>query len=163
VAKKGGNISGLVAKVAEPIIENLGLSLWDVVYEKEGSLWYLRVYIEKPDGILSIDDCVNVTRPLDKALDELDPTDDSYVLEVSSPGLERKLTKDSHLQRYLGEPVKIKLVRERDGLRDFSGVLLSFEKDKVIIREVGNDTETAFKRSDLAFIKADDMDEYIDE
>jgi ribosome maturation factor RimP len=77
MARKGGNIVNSVTKIAEPIAKDLGLSLWDVVYEKEGSLWYLRVYIEKPDGDLSIDDCVNMTRPLDKALDELDPTDDS--------------------------------------------------------------------------------------
>jgi ribosome maturation factor RimP len=141
----------------------LGLSLWDIVYEKEGSLWYLRVYIEKPDGDLSIDDCVNMTRPLDKALDELDPTDDSYVLEVSSPGLERRLTKDSHLERYIGQPVKLRFVRDKGGVKETSGVLEAFTKETVTIMADGKaDSEAGgnaieYKRSELAFIKADDL------
>ncbi|MDR0974851.1 MAG: ribosome maturation factor RimP [Ruminococcus sp.] len=160
MAKRGGNIANLTAKIAEPIANDLGLSIWDVVYEKEGSLWYLRVYIERDDGVLSIDDCVEMTKPLDKALDELDPTDDSYVLEVSSPGLERRLTKDMHLERYIGEPVKIRFVREKSGLREAAGILSSFTKDMVTLTTGG--TACEYKRSDLAYIKADDMDEYTD-
>jgi ribosome maturation factor RimP len=155
MARKGGNIVSSVTKIAEPIADELGLSLWDIVYEKEGSLWYLRVYIEKPDGELSIDDCVNMTKPLDKALDELDPTDDSYVLEVSSPGLERRLTKDFHLERYIGEPVKIRFVRERDGVRELCGLLESFTKETIVI--TADNKAAAYKRSELAFIKADDL------
>ncbi|MDR0987454.1 MAG: ribosome maturation factor RimP [Ruminococcus sp.] len=155
MARKGGNIVNSVTKIAEPIAKELGLSLWDIVYEKEGSLWYLRVYIEKPDSDLSIDDCVNMTRPLDKALDELDPTGDSYVLEVSSPGLERRLTKDSHLERYIGQPVKLRFVRDKGGVREVSGRLEAFTKEAVRVEADGNTTD--YRRSELAFIKADDL------
>jgi ribosome maturation factor RimP len=151
MAKRTGNIAGLVYSVAEPIAKELGLTIWDIVYEKEGSQWFLRVYIERPGEILSIDDCVAMTKPLDTALDELDPTDDTYVLEVSSPGLERKLTKKEHFEAFLQKPVKVRLVRERDGVREHRGVLTSFDKDSITI-----DEQTVVKRSETAYIKADD-------
>jgi ribosome maturation factor RimP len=160
VAKKGGNIAGLTLSLAKGFADELGLTLWDVVYEKEGSLWYLRVYIEKPDAVLSIDDCVAMTRPLDKALDELDPTDESYILEVSSPGLGRKLVKDSHFESYVGEPVKIRFVREQEGLREITGILKSFNKETVII--LTGDNEKEIRRADTAYIKADDEDIFAD-
>jgi ribosome maturation factor RimP len=160
--KGGGSVAALCAGLVKPIAESLGLSVWDVVYEKEGSQWYLRVYIEHTvdeEGVcedITIDDCVAVTKPLDKALDELDPTDDAYVLEVSSPGLERRLTRPEHLTRYIGKPVKTRYVREQNGVREICGVLESFDKETFAI--VTDDGKTEVKRSLTAFIKADDIE-----
>jgi ribosome maturation factor RimP len=156
MAKKGGNIAGAVFTIAEPIADELGFSIWDIVYEKEGSDWFLRVYIEREDSVLSIDDCVAMSKPLDKALDDLDPTDDAYVLEVSSPGLGRKLTKPEHFDRYIGEAVVGRYVREQNGVREIRGKLLRYDKDVAVLEADGN--EIQLKRSLLAFIKADDMD-----
>jgi ribosome maturation factor RimP len=165
LSKKSGNAAAVCAALAKPIADELGLVLWDVVYEKEGSQWYLRVYIEREakdidNREITIDDCVAMTRPLDKALDEADPTDDAYVLEVSSPGLERRLVKPAHFESYIGKLVKARYVREQNGVRDIKGTLVSFDKENVIL-----DTETgeiAVKRSLTAFIKADDAEIFSD-
>jgi ribosome maturation factor RimP len=156
MAKKGGNIAGIAYTAAKPIADELGLDIWDIVYEKEGSDWFLRVYIERPDGIISIDDCVAMSKPLDKALDDLDPTDEPYVLEVSSPGLGRKLTKPEHFERYVGEAVVARYVRAQNGVRDVSGVLRRYDKDVIMLETESGEAE--LKRSLLAFIKADDID-----
>ncbi|MBP3464714.1 MAG: ribosome maturation factor RimP, partial [Angelakisella sp.] len=83
MAKK--NTAAVAEELAQPILEQMGLILWDVVYEKEGSGWYLRYYIDKEGGV-SIDDCEAMSRPLDAKLDEVDPIEQSYCLEVSSAG-----------------------------------------------------------------------------
>ena len=85
----------VAARLAQPLLEELGLVLWDLRFEKEGSLWYLRYFIDKEEGV-TIDDCERFSRAIDKRLDAADPIDQSYTLEVSSPGIERELTKDWH-------------------------------------------------------------------
>ena len=93
--KKGRTTVQVIHEIAEPIAEKLGLSIWDIKFLKEGSQWYLRVFIDK-DGGISIDDCEAMSRALDEPLDELDPISQSYCLEVCSPGIERELVTDEH-------------------------------------------------------------------
>ena len=101
--KKSGNTVAEVTELVQPIVEELGLTLWDVRYVKEGAMWYLRIFIDKDEGV-SIDDCETVSRAIDAPLDELDPIEGNYTLEVSSPGIERELILDRHFdsaERYL--------------------------------------------------------------
>ena len=117
---KGGNTVGAVRAIAEPIAQSLGLSIWDVRFLKEGATWYLRIFIDKPGGV-SIDDCVDLTHAINGPLDEADPIEQAYCLEVSSPGVERELTRDEHFAAYLDAPVKVRTIRPVDGVRDFAG------------------------------------------
>ena len=94
---KGSAVSESVRAMAEPIVAELGLGIWDVRYVKEGAEWYLRIFIDKEEGV-SIDDCEAVSRALDEPLDKLDPIKEAYILEVSSPGLERELTRFEHFE-----------------------------------------------------------------
>ena len=103
----------------------MGLRLWDVRFEKEGSGWYLRYFIDKPGGVC-IDDCERFSRAVDPLLDEADPIEQSYCLEVSSPGVERELTRPWHFEENLGRPVTARLISPRGGVREFSGTLLRY-------------------------------------
>lgn len=134
----------------EPIAEKFGCEIYDVEYLKEGSEWYLRCYIDKPDGV-NIQDCENVSRALSDQLDEEDFIPDAYILEVSSPGLGRALKKDRHLQKSIGEAVELKTYRPIEKCKEFSGVLRSFDKDTVTIGT--EEKEMVFQRSDVALIR----------
>ena len=85
----GKNTAGVVETLVRPVVEGMGLSLWDVRFEKEGPDWYLRVLIDKPDGTMDTDTCALVSHAIDPVIDEADPIDQSYFLEVGSPGLGR--------------------------------------------------------------------------
>ena len=122
----------VAARLAAPVLAELGLELWDVRFEKEGSGWYLRYFIDKEGGV-NINDCEAVSRRVDTLLDEADPIEQSYVLEVSSPGIERHLVKDWHFQRYIGQRVAVRLIRPVNGVRDFTGTLISKEGDNITI------------------------------
>ena len=101
----------------------MGLRLWDVVFEKEGPDWYLRILIDR-DGTMDTDTCAEVSHALDPILDEADPIDQSYYLEVGSPGLGRKLTRPEHYEALKGQKVRAKLIRPNaDGVRELSGIL----------------------------------------
>ena len=141
-------VTGLIKEA----IENLGLMLWDVKFVKEGTSWYLRVFIDK-DGGVDINDCTDVSRLIDPIIDEADPINVSYYLEVCSPGLERELTEDWHFEKYKGEKVSIKLIRPRDNKREFKGVLLS-NGDGVTVQCDGE--EITFDSKDLVYVKLDD-------
>ncbi len=91
----------VVEELAVPIAADLGLRIWDVRYLKEGSQWFLRVFIDK-DGGVDINDCENMSRALDAPLDELDPIAGEYILEVSSPGIERELIRPEHFMQFIG-------------------------------------------------------------
>ena len=137
-------------QLLQPMMEEHQFELVDVEYVKEGGTWYLRAYIDKPDGI-TINDCEVISRALSDALDEEDFIEDSYVLEVSSPGLGRPLKKDKDFQRSIGEAVELKLYKPVDGSKDYTGILLSFDKDTVTIeKEDGN--SAVFQRDALALI-----------
>lgn len=115
-----------VYSIIKDAVEKQGVKLWDVRFVKEGASWYLRVFIDKEDGI-TIDDCTDVSHVIDPIIDEADPIDKSYYLEVCSCGLERELTKPEHFNSVLGKKIKLKLYKAVDGKKEFTGELLSCE------------------------------------
>jgi ribosome maturation factor RimP len=133
-----------------PLIEENNFELVDVEYVKEGSNWYLRVYIDKPGGI-NVDDCELISRALGDMLDEKDYIEEAYILEVSSPGLGRSLKKDKDFERSLMSEVEVKLYRAKDGQKDYRGILKSYNKEDVVIEEAGENI--TFKRSEIALIR----------
>lgn len=137
-------------RLLKPITEANGVTIYDVEYVKEGSGYYLRAYIDKPEGV-NILDCEKVSRALSDELDREDFIPDAYTLEVSSPGLGRILKKDKHLQASLGQKVEIKLFKALEGCREFSGVLEGFDGDEIRIME--GDASRGFKRTDIAVIR----------
>lgn len=150
------NTVSLVWDIAEPIAEQLGLVLWDVVFEKEGANYYLRVFIDKVGGV-GIEDCVNMSRALDEPLDEADFIDRHYNLQVSSPGIERKLTRDFHFDCFKGEKVILKLIRPFENKREFKGVLVDYNNGDVTIA-LDDEKEMTAEKKEIAFVKVDDFD-----
>ncbi len=138
-------------ELLEPIISELGFELVDVEYVKEGGTWYLRAYIDKPGGI-TVDDCEAVSRRFSDVLDEKDYIEDSYVFEVSSPGLGRPLKKEKDFARSVGEEVEIRTYRAIDRQKEFTGILKSYDEDTVTIA-YEDDTEQTFDRADIALIR----------
>lgn len=134
-----------------PIAEANGVSIYDVEYVKEGSGYYLRAYIDKPEGV-NILDCEKVSRALSDELDREDFIPDAYTLEVSSPGLGRILKKDKHLQASLGQEVEIKLFKAREDGREFSGILEGFDEKEIRILEE-EENSRSFRREDVAVIR----------
>jgi ribosome maturation factor RimP len=121
--QSGGNTAHKVEALVRPIVEGMGLQLWDVVFEKEGPDWYLRVLIDR-DGPMDTDTCAAVSHALDPVLDEADPIEQSYYLEVGSPGLGRKLTRPEHYEAVQGQKISVKLFRPNEaGVREFAGIL----------------------------------------
>mgnify|MGYP003505748169 CR=1 FL=1 len=133
-----------------PIVAANGVDIYDVEYVKEGSEYYLRAYIDKPEGV-NIIDCENVSRAFSDVLDVEDYIDEAYIFEVSSPGLGRTLKKDRHLEKSIGEDVEIKLYKPIDKIKEFEGKLLSFDKDTITIEADGE--PRTFERNEIAVIK----------
>ena len=152
---KGGNTVETVWKIAEPIAQDLGLSLWDVRFEKEGANWYLRIFIDKEDGV-SIDDCVDMSHAIDKPLDDADPIEQSYCLEVCSPGVERELKRDSHFEKCIGQPVMVKLIRPIDSKREFNGILESYDNGNFELR-LEDGTGLMINKKETSYVKLDDF------
>lgn len=134
-----------------PLLEEHGFELVDVEYVKEVGTWYLRAYIDKEGGI-AVDDCAVISRRLGEWLDEKDFIADSYILEVSSPGLGRPLKKEKDFARSIGKEVDIKLYKQWNKQKDFTGILKSYDKESVTI-EMEENTEMVFTRSDIALIR----------
>lgn len=150
-----------MAKAAERVyslvketVEQQGVRLWDVVFVKEGASHYLRIFIDSDEGI-SIDDCTNVSRAIDPIIDEADPIDVSYYLEVCSPGIERELTRDEHFRCMVGKNVKVKLFKAIDGVKEFAGRLADFDGDVTLETE---ERQMRFKRSEIAKANLLDFD-----
>ncbi|MDO5539749.1 MAG: ribosome maturation factor RimP [Eubacteriales bacterium] len=137
--------------IIQPIVDANGFELVDVEYVKEGGTWYLRAYIDKPGGI-TVDDCELVSRAANDILDEQDFVEDSYVFEVSSPGLGRPLKKDKDFVRSIGEEVEIRTFRAINRQKEFYGILKDFDKDSVTI-EMENEEDMKFARADIALIR----------
>jgi ribosome maturation factor RimP len=127
-----GNIAGRVYDLVKNAVNDQGVELWDVKYVKEGASWYLRIFIDSPDGI-NIDDCTNVSHAVDPILDEHDPIDNSYYLEVSSPGLMREISREEHFVWAIGKDVKVKLYKALNGVKEFQGELKGLIDDKIVI------------------------------
>lgn len=149
MAKK--NTAAIAEELAAPILEEMGLQLWDVVYEKEGSGWYLRYYVDKEGGI-DINSCEAFSRAISDVLDEADPIDGSYTLEVSSPGIERALTRDWHFETLMGQQLLVRLIRPVEGVRDFIGTLTDY-RDGTLTLLLDEKTEMNVKRGETAFIR----------
>ncbi len=136
-------------ELLQPIAEKYGVDIYDVEYVKEGSDFYLRAYIDKPEGV-NINDCENVSRALSDVLDEKDFIQDAYILEVSSPGLGRTLKKDRHLEKSIGQDVELKLYKPQNGQKEYEGNLIRFDENSITIEAEG---EITFAREDIAIIK----------
>ena len=133
-----------------PIIEANNFELVDVEYVKEAGNWYLRVYVDKEGGI-AVDDCEVVSRALSDKLDADDFIEDSYILEVSSPGLGRPLKKEKDYVRSIGKEVDIHLYKSIDKQKEFTGVLKSYTKEEIVL-QVG-DADVTFDRANIALIR----------
>lgn len=152
----GGNTVAAVWDIAQPIADSLGLEIWDIRFVKEGSDWFLRIFIDK-DGGVTIEDCENMSRAIDKPLDDADPIEQSYCLEVSSPGLERDLTRETHFEACCGEKIKVRFIRAINNKREYKGVLESFD-GKMITLRCEDETAIDFEPKEASYIKLDDFD-----
>ena len=155
MAGKGNTVSR-VTEIITPYAEELGLDIWDVRFAKEGTDWYLRIFIDKEGGI-SIDDCVDLTHAVTKPLDEADPISQSYTLEVSSPGVERELTADKHFEKYIGADVMVRLIRPVNNVRDYAGKLVSYNGGEITL-SLADGEELKVNKKDTSYVKLDDFD-----
>lgn len=144
-------IEEIVAEFAAPIVASHSFELVDVEFIKEGTNWYLRIYIDKPGGIM-IDDCKLISEEISDILDEKDPIEQSYFLEVSSPGLDRPLKKDSDFERFKGELVEVKVFKPIDGRKIFEGELLGL-KDNIITIKIDDKNNMEFERDSVALVR----------
>ncbi len=138
-------------KLVMPIIEANNFELVDVEYVKEGSNWYLRLYIDKEGGI-TVDDCELVSRAFNDILDREDYIEDAYIFEVSSPGLGRPLKKDKDFKRSLMEEVEVKLYKAVNKQKEFVGLLTGYDKDTITI-ELEDGSEMVFDRASIALVR----------
>ena len=148
--QSGGNTAQRVEALVRPTVEGMGLRLWDVVFEKEGPDWYLRVLIDK-DGTMDTDTCAEVSHAIDPLLDEADPIQDPYTFEVSSAGADRALKKPEHFQAYLGAQVDVKFYQAKNGQKTCTGILAGYE-DGAVTLTMGEDTVT-FPKQEIAFVR----------
>lgn len=137
-------------EILAPIVTDAGVEVYDVEYVKEGADWYLRVYIDKPEGV-NINDCEVVNRALSVKMDELDFIDDAYILEVSSPGLGRALKKERHFVKSMGQEVEVKTYKAIGKEKQFVGILKAYEDGAVIIQT--DKTEMRFEKADIASVR----------
>lgn len=138
-------------KLLEPILSANHFELYDVEYVKEGGNWYLRVYIDKDNGI-TVDDCELVSRALSDLLDKRDFIPDSYILEVSSPGLGRQLKRDKHFEKSIGEEVEVKLYKAVNKKKDFVGILKAFDQNSITIT-LEDQNDMVIPRTDIATVR----------
>ena len=130
---KGISIAERVEALVEPCITELGYRIWDVEYVKEGTEWYLRITLDSDDGI-DIDDCEKVSRAINPIIDEADPIEDFYYLEVSSPGLERVLRKQEHFAASVGSEIEIRLFApDENKKKSYNGVLNAYDEESITI------------------------------
>ena len=143
-------VTEFVASFAQPIVEAHGCQLWDVEYVREGSEYFLRLYLDKEGGV-DINDCEAISRAVDPLLDEADPIAESYHFEVCSAGLERTLKRPSDFERFMGSNITVKLYRPRNGLKEIPCVLSGYEGGKITVT-AGKETIT-FEKSEVALVR----------
>lgn len=129
-----GKICTAVTALALPVAEELGLTLWDVEFVREGGTSYLRIFIDSESGI-TVEDTERMFRRMDVLLDEADPIAESYCLEVSSPGVERELRTDAHLAAFLGTPVRLRLYKAVEGTKELVGTLAAFDGESITLED----------------------------
>ena len=151
MAQKPKGVTEIVKGLAEPLAEEFGYILWDVEFVREGSKRILRLTIDSEDGI-TVDDCEKMHRAIDPVLDAADPIEEAYYLEVSSPGIERELRTDAHVEYCVGADVEVRLYAPLNGSKVFRGELLPIGEGGEI--EIANGaTKLSFERSAVAKIK----------
>lgn len=159
MAANKGTVVERVGAIVEPIAKSLGLEVWDIEFVKEGASWFLRIYIDKEDGV-TIDDCETLSRAIDAPLDEADPIDQQYYLEVSSPGIERELKRDHHFEAMQGEAIKIRLIRpDLNGKRELTGTLDGYADG--VITLTGPDGTVNIRKSETAYVRLSDPEDFI--
>ena len=129
------NIESKVTSLLEPIINKIGYEVYDVIYEKEAKDYYLRIFIDKPEGI-DINDCEKVNDAINEPLDEADYIKEQYFLEVSSPGIERTLRKEKHFQSQLGKKIIIKLFKPENKKKELIGILEEYNENSNLVLSV---------------------------
>ena len=140
MAKYQNGVAAEVRRMIEPTAAEQGISVWDVEYLKEGAYYFLRITIDSEKGI-DIDDCERFHRAIDPILDEADPIEGEYRLEVSSPGIERDIRLPEHYQACVGKPVCVRLFKALDGRKMIVGTLLSYDEEKAALSENGKTVE----------------------
>ena len=145
------SIEERVETLVEKTIEALGYKLYDVQYAKEGKDYFLRIFIEKPDGAISLEDCERVNNEIDEMLDTADYIKEQYFLEVSSTGVEKVIRKDNHLQDNIGETIDIKLFKPINNSKEFVGILKNFDDETIYVDVDGNVVE--FERKNISLVK----------
>ncbi len=148
------NVAERVIPLIKDAVEDCGVKLWDVRYIKEGASRYLRIFIDKKGGI-DIDDCTRVSHAVDPIIDEADPINESYYLEVCSPGLERELTRPEHFAEMTGQKIRVKLYKTIDGKKEFTGIL-KFAGDETVLET--DDGEIKFLQKDISKANLCDCD-----
>lgn len=142
------SIEQKVETLIRETIENLGYDLYDVEYVKEGKNYFLRVFIEKPEGGIDLADCEKVNDTINSMLDEADYMKEQYFLEVSSTGIEKILRKDKHLEQNVGNEIQVKLFKkDQNGKKEYQGILQEFSKEKIKLEDI------EIERKDIAQIK----------
>ncbi|WP_308528596.1 ribosome maturation factor RimP [uncultured Oscillibacter sp.] len=145
-------ITELTAELAAPAIAEQGCTLWDVEYVKEAGTWYLRILLDKEGGV-DILDCEEISRKVSDLLDEADPIEGSYTLEVGSAGAERTLKRPADFQRFLGSPVLVKLYRAREGRKEFAGHLKAYDEATGDVTVTVGKQEQVFPKKETALVR----------
>ena len=143
-------ITDIVTGIVTPVVQEQGCSLWDVEYVKEAGNYYLRIYIDKPEGV-NITDCEEISRKIDPMLDEADPIPESYYLEVCSAGIERELKRPSDFLAFIGSEVELRLYKPFNGQKNIIGTLNDYQDGQ--IKVLVNDTEYSFNKKETALVK----------
>ncbi len=144
------NIEERVESLLKPIIENMGYKLYDVEYAKEAKNYFLRIFIDKDNGSIDLEDCEKVNNAITDILDEADYIKEQYFLEVSSPGVERVIRKDTQLQENIGTNVEVNLFKPINGSKQYQGILKEFNNEEIIIEK---DNLINIPRKNISLIK----------
>jgi ribosome maturation factor RimP len=153
-------IEDIVYKLCKPVIDRFNFELVEVEYKKEGGDWYLRIYIDKEGGI-TIDDCQAVSEAISELLDQADPIENSYIFEVSSPGVERPLKTERDYQKAIGKLVEAKLFAPMEGKKLIEGILAGYTDDTVELEQ--NEDKIVLDKKQIALIKPVIVFENLDE
>jgi len=144
------NIEERVESLLKPIIENIGYKLYDVEYAKEAKNYFLRIFIDKDNASIDLEDCEKVNNAITDILDEADYIKEQYFLEVSSPGVERVIRKDTQLQENIGTNVEVNLFKPINGSKQYQGILKEFNNEEIIIEK---DNLINIPRKNISLIK----------